>query len=180
MTKYHAVQTYSELCGRTFSSKAECARAEELMLLERAGEITDLQFQVKYVLNEKPKISITLDFVYKENGEMVYEDYKGVLTRDFRTKIYWLKSKFGITVLLTGKTPRLNPLGALGRHRREGLNKLQPPSDGLCQICHQPPDFRGLSRHHIKKRSQGGNESKENIMWLCGKCHDKEHHIVDR
>ncbi len=101
MNKYHAVRTYSELCNRTFASKGESRRAEELALLERGGVISDLKYQVRYVLSNKPKVSITIDFVYNENGTEVHEDYKGVLTRDFRTKLAWLEMSEGIQVRLT-------------------------------------------------------------------------------
>ena len=98
--KYHSVRTWSDLCQRWFPSKAEARRGEELHLLQRAGEITDLEYQVKFVLSIAPKVTITLDFGYKENGQQVYEDVKGFLTRDFRTKMAWLKEKFGIEVRL--------------------------------------------------------------------------------
>ena len=56
--KYGARRTYSELCGRTFASKAECIRSEELALLEKAGEISGLKYQVRFVLCRQPRISI--------------------------------------------------------------------------------------------------------------------------
>ena len=111
MNKYHAKRTYSELSKRWFASKAECRRGEELRLLEMGGEIANLQYQVKFVLSEKPKVTIAIDFAYLKDiraigqrlydGTLVYEDTKGVLTRDFRTKLAWLKQQQGIEVLLT-------------------------------------------------------------------------------
>jgi len=66
------------------------------------------------VLCDKPKISITIDFKYYENTHRqivkgkdvysniaVYEDTKGVLMRDFRVKLAWMKEKYGISVVLT-------------------------------------------------------------------------------
>jgi len=53
------------------------------------------------VLSEKPRVSITIDFDYFENGKRKFEDSKGVLTRDFRTKLAWLKTHHGIEVILT-------------------------------------------------------------------------------
>jgi len=99
--KYSAKKTYSELCGRKFDSKAEARRGEELELLQKAGEIRDLQYQVKFTLHHKPIITIKVDFVYGENGETTYEDVKGVETREFRVKRYWLEEQQGIHVLLT-------------------------------------------------------------------------------
>ena len=98
--KYRARRTYSNVCQRYFDSKAEAHRAEELMLAQKLGGISDLQFQVKFVLSEKPKVTIKLDFYYVENGRTVYEDVKGVLTRDFRSKLAWLKQLHSIDVRL--------------------------------------------------------------------------------
>jgi len=99
--KYSAKKTYSELCGRKFDSKAEAKRGEELHLLQKAGEISDLQYQVRFVLHHKPIISIKIDFMYKEKGVMIYEDAKGMETRDFRVKRYWLEEQQNIKILLT-------------------------------------------------------------------------------
>jgi len=103
MNKYRAKRTWSNLVNRWFDSRAECVRGEELHLLERAGEITDLQYQVKFVLCDRPKekVSITIDFAYKIAGMPIYNDYKGMETREFRVKRIWLKEKQGIDILLT-------------------------------------------------------------------------------
>ena len=102
MNKYHAKRTYSPLCNREFASKAEAYRAEELKMLEMAGEISSLEYQPKYVLCNDPKITYTADFRYMEDGKMVIEDVKGVLTRDTRTKLAWVKEKYNISVILSG------------------------------------------------------------------------------
>jgi len=102
MNKYGAKRTYSQLCNRIFDSRAECLRGEELRLLEMAGEIMDLEYQVRFILSQSPRVTITVDFSYREKGKLIYEDSKGVLTRDFRTKMAWLKSSQGIDVTLTG------------------------------------------------------------------------------
>jgi len=101
--KYGAVRTEVVMIGRTFDSKAEAARARDLWLLQRAGVISKLEFQVPYELSAKPKITITIDFRYVEDGVTYLEDVKGVLTRDFRTKLAWLKEKYGLVVKLVGK-----------------------------------------------------------------------------
>lgn len=101
--KYGAKRTYSELCQRTFSSKLEAKRAEELRMLEMAGEIVGLIYQPKWVLSIKPKITYTADFTYVSNGKQIVEDVKGILTRDTRTKLAWLKEKTGIDVVLSGR-----------------------------------------------------------------------------
>jgi hypothetical protein len=98
--KYHAIRTYSALCDRTFDSKAEATYGEGLAMALKARAIEDLRYQVKFVLCEKPKITVTIDFTYLENGRRIYEDVKGVLTRDSRTKYAWLKEKYGVEVRL--------------------------------------------------------------------------------
>ena len=79
----------------TFASKKEAQRWMELQLLERAGEISDLQRQVKIELigQHRPlytrtgrKMKLTADFSYIEDGVQYYEDSKGVWTRDFEVR----------------------------------------------------------------------------------------------
>lgn len=48
ISKYHSRKTVID--GITFMSKKEAKRYQELLLLEKAGEIMALQRQVKYVL----------------------------------------------------------------------------------------------------------------------------------
>lgn len=79
--------------GKHFDSKREAARWQELRLLERAGEISDLRRQVRYELvpkmsGERP-VDYIADFVYRDkNGNEVVEDVKGV-----RTPVYIIKRK---------------------------------------------------------------------------------------
>lgn len=88
--------------GITFDSRKEANRWMELKLLERAGEITDLQRQVKYELIPSQRIKgkvverpckYVADFVYKENGKTIVEDTKGV-----RTEGYIIKRKLMLQV----------------------------------------------------------------------------------
>lgn len=79
--------------GRLFDSKAEAARWQELQLLERAGEIKELERQVEYELIPKQKgeraVKYIADFRYvDQDGKTVVEDTKGV-----RTPVYILKRK---------------------------------------------------------------------------------------
>lgn len=100
--KYRATRTNSELCGRIFDSKAEARRGEELWLSEHAGVIDDLQYQVPYLLCQKPNIKIKIDFVYWVDGKIIHEDIKGMgETREFRVKRAWLQEKYGIELWIT-------------------------------------------------------------------------------
>jgi hypothetical protein len=93
MNKYHNKKvTYN---GIAFASKKEARRYSELLLLERAGVITDLQMQVPFVLIPSQKINgkvvereckYIADFVYTENGKKVVEDTKGMKTDKYIIK----------------------------------------------------------------------------------------------
>ena len=80
--------------GHTFPSIKEANRYCELKILEKAGEIVDLELQPSFeicpqvkwngkTLRKRVYIS---DFMYTENGKKVVEDSKG-----FRNKTYLLK-----------------------------------------------------------------------------------------
>lgn len=97
-SKYRAVRTDSEACGRIFDSKAEARRGEELKLLEQDGVIKDLEYQVSFLLCQKPSIKIKVDFAYKLDGRIFYEDVKGMETREFRVKRAWLEQSQGVKV----------------------------------------------------------------------------------
>lgn len=107
MSKYHSKKITVD--GETFDSKKEYRRYRELLLLEKAGEISDLQRQVKFLLiptqyehfkrygkNGKEltpgkrvvekECAYYADFVYTENGRDVVEDTKGVRTPDYIIK----------------------------------------------------------------------------------------------
>ena len=96
MSKYG--NTKIRVDGRLFDSMAEAARWQELQLLERAGEITELERQVEYELIPKQKgeraVKYIADFRYVDNdGKTVVEDTKGV-----RTPVYILKRKLMLRV----------------------------------------------------------------------------------
>lgn len=89
--------------GKVFDSKREAMRYKELLFLLRAGEIYDLQTQVKFTLiptqrrNGKVverECAYYADFVYRDkNGNKVVEDTKGM-----RTKEYVIKRKLMLFV----------------------------------------------------------------------------------
>lgn len=99
-SKYHAQKTTVD--GITFDSKKEAMRYQELKLLQRAGEIKNLQLQVPYVLIEKSKYGRTIkyiaDFVYEEKGQVVVEDCKGFKTDTYKLKKRLLAEKYGIEI----------------------------------------------------------------------------------
>ena len=93
------------LNGVEFDSHKEAQRYAQLRLLERAGKVSDLRRQVKYVLipaqrDERGKLlerecSYVADFVYFDFalGREVAEDAKG-----YRTDTYKLKKKMMLWV----------------------------------------------------------------------------------
>lgn len=81
--------------GEVFDSEREYVRYRELLLLQRAGVISDLKRQMPYVVIPVQRIdgkiveracSYVADFVYQENGKTVVEDTKGVRTKDYIIK----------------------------------------------------------------------------------------------
>lgn len=107
MSKYHSKKITVD--GETFDSKKEYRRYRELLLMEKAGLISDLQRQVKFLLiptqyehfkrygkNGKEltpgkrvvekECAYYADFVYTENGKDVVEDTKGVRTPEYIIK----------------------------------------------------------------------------------------------
>lgn len=94
-SKYHSQKI--TVGGRSFDSIKEANRYSELVLAQRSGEISELRFQVPYLLipsqkDEKGKtierpVKYVADFVYKDkNGSVVVEDTKGVRTADYIIK----------------------------------------------------------------------------------------------
>jgi len=93
--KYGAQRTTVD--GITFDSKKEAKRWGELKLLEQAGEIIELRRQVVVPLvgrdgplwaRKGRQMRITVDFGYVEvaTGLTVYEDAKGLPTRDYEVR----------------------------------------------------------------------------------------------
>ena len=93
VTKYRAKKTV--LDGITFASKAEATRYRNLKLLERAGEIQNLELQPSYVLehNGTKICTYRADFKYMQDGKEVIEDVKG-----FKTPVYRLKKKLMLAI----------------------------------------------------------------------------------
>lgn len=111
--KYHAKKV--SIQGEVFDSKKEARRFLELQMLEKAGKISGLQRQKKFVLvpaQYEPEttgprggrikgkllereVAYCADFVYfdEEEKDFVIEDTKGVRTKDYiikRKLMLWL------------------------------------------------------------------------------------------
>ncbi len=104
MNKYH--NTPITIDNIKFQSKKEGNRYQELKLLERAGEISDLRLQVKYELQPSFKIdgktikaiNYIADFVYEEKGKIIVEDVKGIFTNIYKLKAKMFAYKYGFKI----------------------------------------------------------------------------------
>lgn len=90
--------------GMTFDSKKEYYRYCDLKLLERAGEIKDLQRQVKFELIPKQEgeraVNYIADFVYIDRkGKKVVEDTKGIRTAEYIIKRKLMLWRYNIKIL---------------------------------------------------------------------------------
>jgi Protein of unknown function (DUF1064) len=77
--KYHAVR--SEFAGRSFDSKGERDCYQMLLLMQKAGEISNIECQVSVRLGPNKRRWI-MDFKYFDNrlNEEVWADFKGFET----------------------------------------------------------------------------------------------------
>ena len=71
-------------------SEIEGGRKQQLKLMEQAGQISGLQFQVQFPLHVNGSLACTYiaDAVYTENLRFIAEDAKG-----FRDPVYTIKAK---------------------------------------------------------------------------------------
>lgn len=103
--KYHAQKC--KINGSVYDSKKEAQRYQVLTLLQKSGQICDLERQRKYILiptqrDENGKLierelSYVADFVYKENGNEVVEDVKGY-KEGAAYRIFAIKRKLMLSV----------------------------------------------------------------------------------
>lgn len=101
MNKYKAIRT--KVDGITFDSKKEAKRYSELKLLERAGQIKNLDLQPKFdlIINGFRIGFYKADFYYIENGKDVVEDVKGVRTPIYKLKKKMIKAIYDIDIFET-------------------------------------------------------------------------------
>lgn len=117
-SKYHSRKIIRD--GMKFDSLKEYKRWCDLALLQKAGQITKLERQVKFVLIpaqyeeiHDPKTgkikrkcverecTYRADFVYVKDGEKVVEDSKGFRTPDYKIKKKLMLYMHNIKILET-------------------------------------------------------------------------------
>ena len=107
-TKYHNKKSKGA-DGFVYASKREHKRYAELLLMEKAGLIEDLQRQVKYVLipSQKDKngkliergVDYIADFAYTDaEGNFIVEDAKGARTKEYIIKRKLMLYHYGIRI----------------------------------------------------------------------------------
>lgn len=83
-----------------------------------------------------------------------------------------------------GPLKRRTPLRAVGakgqRDRREvdtARTELLFRSQGRCETRGYSPlcTGYGIHAHHVIRRSQGGHNNANNLLWVCSMCHRKIH-----
>jgi dsDNA-binding SOS-regulon protein len=104
--KYGAQRT--EVDGVKFSSKAEARRYQELRMLEKAGEVKELELQPKFPLYAPSRSwgkhelvsTYVADFRYRKGpkGILVIEDVKGCITPLYRLKRKWFRAQYGLEI----------------------------------------------------------------------------------
>lgn len=107
-SKYHSRKVTVD--GITFDSAKEARRYGELKLMEKAGEIYDLQRQVPFVVIPEQrdengkllerKVMYIADFTYKEKGSLrrTVEDTKGLKTKEYIIKRKLMLWRNGIRI----------------------------------------------------------------------------------
>jgi hypothetical protein len=104
--KYHNRKT------KGFDSAKECRRNQELEIMQKAGEISELRRQVAFVLMQSytipdettkqgfrtvREIRYIADFTYRlKNGTRIIEDVKGMQTEVFKIKRKLLERKIAL------------------------------------------------------------------------------------
>lgn len=100
-----------EQSGVKFDSKKEARRWAELELMQAAGQISDLQRQVPFVLapavklmgekRTKPAIRYWADMTFIQDGKLIVVDVKSAPTRKlpaYRMKRHLLKTVHGLDI----------------------------------------------------------------------------------
>lgn len=95
----------AESSGIKFHSKKEARRYEELALIEKSGDIANLELQVKMPININGRhiCNYFADFVYSDlkANKVIVEDCKGMKTPLYKLKKKLVEALYGVTILET-------------------------------------------------------------------------------
>lgn len=106
--KYHtAAKERRTIDGITFASRAEMLRYCELKMLQRAGKISGLKLQPRFLLIPKTEHEracfYVADFEYEKDGAHIVEDVKGVKTAAYKIKRKLFRWKYPQYVFFENK-----------------------------------------------------------------------------
>lgn len=59
--------------------------------------------------------------------------------------------------------------------RKISYHKIRKRDGNKCQVC----DWRGKEAHHIVPIMYGGEDTMENMVWLCRECHKHTPHTKE-
>jgi hypothetical protein len=98
--RVHKRSKYGNKRENGFDSKREARRHEELLLLEKARDISDLKRQTSFRIEIKGELVCTYkaDFTYIKAGVLIVEDAKGCRTPVYRLKKKLMKAVHGIDI----------------------------------------------------------------------------------
>lgn len=100
-SKYHNHKTVCQ--GITFDSRKEANRYQELLLMERAGLICNIELQPRYdlIVNAHKLGFYKGDFRYEkiDTGEIVVEDVKGMKTPLYQLKKKLIKALYDVDIV---------------------------------------------------------------------------------
>jgi Protein of unknown function (DUF1064) len=139
--KYGARATVSQ--GIRFQSKAEARRYDELILLERAGAIRELERQPAYPITVEGRdfkrriVAVYVaDFRYRDGpaGILTVEDVKGVRTPVYKLKKKLVEAQYGIEITEIGPPDRS---AATGRANRSGPVRHRVRANGRSPCARQ-------------------------------------------
>ena len=100
--KFHAKRTVAS-DGQMCDSRAEMRRYEQLLLMQRSGEISDLVIHPRWLIqvNGRDICHYTADAQYIDHGILIVEDTKSPPTRkkrDYRIVKKLMEAVFGIQI----------------------------------------------------------------------------------
>lgn len=98
-SKYRNVRT--AVGNEVYDSRREARDHQDLKLLEKAGEISDIKRQVSFDLEVNGELicRYKADFTYLEKGKLVVRDTKGVRTVVYIIKRKLMKAVWNIEIL---------------------------------------------------------------------------------
>lgn len=112
--KYRNRPVHSEMANRRFDSDAERRYCETLLMLQKTGAISDLEFQrtFKLEVNGMLVCSYRADAVYKDStGVLRVVDVKGMVLPEFKLKAKLFRALMGFDIQIVYPDRKGRPRG---------------------------------------------------------------------